>query len=201
MTLKRNHICSFLIILSVLTLSGCKFYGAPDVLKPGRAILAMEPKNAPENYRKGWRDGCETGLASMTNSFYRSFYKFKMDKDLRNDATYYRVWKDMVTFCRHYAYGIIRQGDDRMRLPEHLPSYWERFAGTHPPLEYGLGSLLGPATQGMLLEKYGKTEGTGFFEQGGVTDFSADEVWNGRVDGWGTGGVLDFAPAQQIVPY
>jgi len=163
-------------------ISGC--YNAPDPLKPMPWIFDQMPKDAPNNYKRGWRDGCESGLANMTNSVYRKFYTFRQDVSLREDATYYKVWKDLYTFCRHYAYGTLRQSDQRTRLPNNLTSFHSQFMGAEGIFDKGLLQLWGPGDPLLLFQKVGpiggdKYVGTGQSERevvGGLSglDYSGE---------------------------
>lgn len=186
-----------LTVLFLLTigLGGC--YNVPKSVKPMAWIFDQMPKNAPPMFKQGWIDGCTTGLAGMTSPYFRSFYHFTQDPKLRTDPTYYKVWKDTYTFCRHYAYGILREGDVRMALPNSKPPFMETFLGTHNFLENGILNLNAAGTSGMVAEHYGETAGTGFFEQGGVMDFSGDMGFNGNTQRL----ELDFRPKQAIIPY
>lgn len=75
------------------------------------------PHDGSPEYKQGWKDGCETGLSSMTNDYYRAFYQYRVDVNLVNNETYYRAWKDTFNYCRHYAYGTLKESDLRMKLP------------------------------------------------------------------------------------
>ncbi|MCD6034976.1 MAG: hypothetical protein K0R63_717 [Rickettsiales bacterium] len=111
-------------LMALLTLSAC----VPDpkepdsiikkALRPMPWIFNQMPKTAPEEYQRGWKEGCESGMASMTNDYYKTFYTFKQSPELITNETYYKAWKDVYTFCRHYSYGIIREADVRMRTPD-----------------------------------------------------------------------------------
>jgi hypothetical protein len=105
----------FIVIFMVLfMLSGC--YNNPDILKPMPWIFNHVPENAPSNYKRGWKDGCESGLATMTTSAYRAWYAFRQDNSLRENVTYYKSWKDSFDYCRQYAYGTLRESDQRSGL-------------------------------------------------------------------------------------
>lgn len=130
-------------------LSGC--YNSPDFMKPLSWLFKEQmPKDAPAVYKKAWRDGCETGLSSMTNTAYKTFYSFKMNKKLRSNPNYYKTWKDLYNFCRHYAYGIVRLGGDRSRRPNDRTAFLETFMGANGLLETGPFILLSGPMQSPL---------------------------------------------------
>ena len=103
------------IVLGLLLLSGCDTM--KTALRPMPWILDQYPKDAPEDYVAGWKDGCESGLASMTNDYYRAFYHFKSDTAQVKNSNYYIPWKDAYNYCRHYAYGPLREANLRQKLP------------------------------------------------------------------------------------
>lgn len=154
----------FAIFISLTLLAGC--YNAPDALKPMPWIFDMMPKDAPNKYKRGWRDGCESGLGNMTNSMYRKFYTFRQDKSLREDATYYKAWKDTYNFCRHYAYGTLRQSDMRTRLPNTQTTFQSTFMGAEGIFTNGMLQLWGPGDALLPLQKIGKVGGDGFLGTG-----------------------------------
>ncbi len=162
-------------------------------------MLDQVPKGAPANYKQGWVDGCQTGLASMTNSYYKTFWHFTQDAALRRDPLYYKTWVDTYNFCRHYSYGTLRQANVRMTLPEEPNPFTNNLFGTTGIFEAGILQNRGPATQGLLLEKWGQTGGDGFFESmGGELDYTEDMFWNGKqneIMEW------NFTPDHSIVPY
>lgn len=191
----------WVVFLVSILLSSC--HAAPDSIKPlWRQVAPQMPQNATENYKRGWKDGCRSGLGNMTNSWYRTFHRWTQDPVLIKDPTYYKAWKDTYTFCRHYAYGIMRQSNTRSRNQNAIQSFHERMLGGHNPLEYNLGNVQGPGKAGLLFGKWGETGGSGFFEDwGNVLDFRKDMVFNGKIDGFGSGWVWDFTPTDSIVPY
>lgn len=194
----------FISILLIFSMTAC--HAVPDSMKPGAWVFDQMPKDAPIAFKQGWIDGCKTGLASMTNDYYKSFYQYTQDASMRSDPLYYKAWKDTVTFCRHYIYGTLRQGNVRMRLAAEPNIFLDNlFGGQHGNIEGGgiftAGALHnhGPGTQGLLLENWGETAGQGFFESmGGELDYTGDMIWNGN-----SGGVMewDFRPTHSIVPY
>ena len=169
-----------LITFTILTLSGC--YHAPDFVKPMSWLLKQVPDDAPSAYKLGWLDGCETGMSSMTNTAYKTFYSFKQNKQLRANPDYYKVWKDTYTFCRHYAYGTIRQANVRMRLPNDRTDTLTSFMGTTNIFEAGLLQLWGPGDALKLLGNAGTVGGDlgSTFGMGDALDFSGDSVMNGQ---------------------
>lgn len=189
--LKKIVLC-----VALLALSSCH---APSSLKPGAWVFDQMPKEAPPEFKQAWIDGCKTGLSSMTNSFYKTFYQFTQDPVLRRDPLYYKVWKDTFTFCRHYIYGTLRQGNVRMTLPTAPNYFMDNLAGGDSIFTIGPLQNLGPGTWGLLLENWGETAGQPFFESmGGELDFTDDMIWNGKgasVLEW------DFRPTHSIVPY
>jgi hypothetical protein len=186
-----------LIVIIFTLLSGC--YHAPDVLKPMPWIFNMMPKDAPNTYKRGWKDGCESGMANMTNSFYRKFYTFRQEKSLRDDATYYKAWKDTYNFCRHYAYGTLRESDQRTRLPNAQTSFQNRYMGAEGILEKGLLHMWGPVDWLVPMGKVGhiggdRFVGTGQTEReviGGVStlDYSGETMIGNDDGGW----TLDYS--------
>lgn len=173
------------LLISVLVLSGC--YNVPDKLKPMSSIFNMVPKDAPNNYKIGWKDGCETGLASMTNSFYKKFYTFRQNQKLRTNSLYYKAWQDSFMWCKHYAYGTLRQSDQRYRLPNNIQSYHENFMGGEGILsDKGLLHLYGPGGTTLLpFQKIG--------DIGGNTDIPSlggGAAWSQYVGGQST---LDYS--------
>lgn len=113
--MKRIIILTFILIIAS-SVSACETLS--NALRPASWILDMYPKNASPMYKKAWVEGCESGLASMSNDYYKTFYTFKQDQSLLHDDTYYKVWKDTFTFCRHYQYGLIREANVRMHTPD-----------------------------------------------------------------------------------
>lgn len=103
-----------LLALMVLV-SGCE--GTKKALRPMPWLLEQYPKDAPKDYVDGWQAGCESGLASMTNDYFRTFYKFKSDPSRTTVSLYYKPWKDAYNYCRHYAYGPLRESNLRQKLP------------------------------------------------------------------------------------
>ena len=164
----------------ILTLCGC--YNAPDAVKPMSWLLDQVPKDAPEAYKQGWLDGCESGMSSMTNTAFKTFYSFKQNKQLRADPNYYKIWKDTYTFCRHYAYGTLRQANMRMRLPNEPNDFLTRFMGTNNIFESGLLQLWGPGDTLKIFTNGGDVGGDlgSDLGMGGVLDFSGDSVMNGK---------------------
>ena len=102
-------------IIVLMGLTGCA--ATKSALQPMSWVLEQYPKDAPPDYVEGWQHGCESGLAAMTNDFYRTFYKFKSDETQIKNPNYYKPWKDAYNYCRHYAYGPLREGGLRQKLP------------------------------------------------------------------------------------
>lgn len=163
----------FLLVIAILMLNGC--YSNSTRFKPASYIFKQMPKDAPINFQKAWKDGCESGMASMTNSVYARFYKFEQDPLLRKDPLYHKVWKDTYTFCRHYAYGGLRQIDGRRSL---LNKRWSVLLGSDGNIfEKGLLQMWGPGGTTMLLNNFGHMGGDPYINETGVLnamDFSAD---------------------------
>ena len=162
-------------------------------------VFSLVPENASDIYKKAWDDGCNSGLANMTNSAYSFSYKFRQDPELREDPTYYKVWRDTYTFCRHYAYGHIRQADGRRSLPNDLSSQLSRFVGQDNIFDKGfLGQ--GPGDAGYLFSNWGNMrDGLNIFPQGGVMDFSNEGLLTGHTQGMN--GIFDYRPKHAVVPY
>lgn len=157
-----------LFICAALSVSGCtrsKFYNIPDKLKPMPWIFNMAPQNVSAQFKAAWKDGCESGLSSMTNSYYRSNYKFRMDPALRKDPEYYKVWKDTYNFCRHYAYGRLRESDQRFRLQNRVPITLEK-VGAHTLLKQGPLNFWGTGWDGAPLENFGVIGGDPYVVDG-----------------------------------
>ena len=181
-----------LVLAIILLLSGC--YNAPDAVKPMSWLFDQMPKDAPNNYKRGWRDGCESGMANMTNSMFRKFYTFRQDVALREDATYYKVWKDTYTFCRHYVYGTIRESNQRTRLPNAQTSFQAYFMGAEGIFDKGILHFLGPPDAVVPFSKIGniggdKYIGVGQTERevvGGINslDYSGDTMIGNDNGGW-----------------
>jgi len=169
------------ILATIFLLSGC--YSAPHAVKPHGWLFKQVPQDAPNKYKLGWKDGCESGLSSMTNTAYKTFYSFKQDPVLRENPVYYKAWKDTYNFCRHYAYGTIRQADLRMKLPNQPNQFLTTFMGTHNILEHGLLQMWGPG--GGTLKFFKNFGGLGgnigdTIGMGGSIDFSDDMALNGK---------------------
>lgn len=169
------------ILITVFLLSGC--YSAPDPIKPMSWLFQQMPEDAPNKYKLGWKDGCESGLANMTSTTYKTFYSFKQNAELRRDPLYYKAWKDTYDFCRHYAYGTIRQADIRMKLPNEPSKFLTSFMGTENILEHGLLQMWGPGGGTLTpLKNFGQLGGDlgNPIGMGGATDFSDDAAMNGK---------------------
>ena len=178
----------FVVIISVFLLSGC--YNAPDAVKPGSWLLKQMPEDAPNDFKRGWKDGCESGMSGMTNTAYKTFYSFKQDPNLRSKPMYYKTWKDTYTFCRHYVYGIIRQGNQRMNLPNNRSAFMSTFMGAEGILETGMLNLWGPGAPIVPFKNVGNIGGSGGWVGGmGTLDFSDDYVLNGKRGGM----TMDFS--------
>ncbi len=191
------------VLCVVLTsLSGC--YRLPAAMKPAGFIFNQMPENAPENFKKGWVDGCTTGASTMTNSFYRWFYRFTVDKELMNDPVYYATWKDTSTFCRHYVYGLLREGDGRTRLPNNMPSVVDRFAGTKDFFNSGILHFWSvEGTNGMMIQNWGETAGNGnqTTDSAFTWDYSSTGAFTGHTQTFSNDSPLFFTPKHSIVPY
>jgi len=185
------------IFIGLFILAGC--YNNPDALKPMPWIFKQMPENAPNNYKRGWKDGCESGLATMTNSLYRKFYSFRQDSGLRSNATYYKSWKDSFDFCRGYAYGTLRESNQRMSLQPHKNGILGTYIGTGI-FEAGPLQVEGPGgTTLMPFEKIGPIGGDPYIGVGnserqvigGVStlDYSGDTMFGNMDGGW----TLDYS--------
>lgn len=196
-TFKRPLTLLHSCILILFLLSGC--YDAPDKLKPMPWIFGQMPKDAPNNYKRGWKDGCESGLGNMTNAMYKTFYTFKQDKKLREDATYYSTWKTSYNFCRHYAYGTIRQSDQRMVLPNKRSEFHEAFLGADGGI---LGNssalnLFGPGGDTLLsFQKVGHIGGDPWITALGYGDSAGGNDPNSSLGG--NGALIDFSDGYDL---
>jgi len=183
-----KQIIAILFISVIMT--GC--YNAPDAVKPMSWIFNQMPEDAPNAYKRAWKDGCESGLSSMTDTFYKTFYSFKQDAKLRENPTYYKTWIDIYTFCRHYAYGTIRQGDHRMNLPNAPSQFQQSFLGTEGILTTGALNMSGPGGVLMPFANFGSFGGNGSegFGMGGsgLLDYSGESA----ISGANTGMTMDF---------
>ncbi|MDB2415425.1 hypothetical protein N9W34_06610 [Rickettsiales bacterium] len=164
------------LLITLLALQGC--YSAPDTIKPSSWIFDMVPKDAPDNFKKGFVDGCKSGLANMTNSTYHAFYEFTQDPILRKDPVYYRTWKDTFTFCRHYAYGTIREADMRQRNANSRPKHLDYIAGGENMFETGVLNFWGLGKgHGSFFKHFGYV-GTDPTLKSIDLDFSGDNYFN-----------------------
>lgn len=172
-----------LILILCIFLGSCSLTNAPDALKPMPWLFKQMPDNAPNKYKEGWKHGCETGLSSMTNSYFKSFYQFRQNKQHLTNKTYYKAWKDSYDFCRHYAYGTIRQSDNRFRLQHQQPRFLATFMGTRNILDYGLLQMWGPGGTTLLpFKNFGSFGGNLGTEVGAGSslDFSDGYAFNGK---------------------
>lgn len=189
----KNIIVSLLILFSVV---GCK--AVPEEMKPMGWVFKQIPEDAPPIFKIAWKHGCSSGLSGMTNSLYRSNYEFIQDPELRKDPEYYKVWKDTFTFCRHYAYGLVRQSDIRMKNPNSFPEWLTSMFGAENIFDHGLLNMTGPGKSSLFLENWGTTGGDSSIEtMNGAIDYSG-ELFNGNPGGlnW------DFRPnGTSIAPY
>lgn len=155
-----NYMRKCFLLIFIIFLASCSLSDTPDILKPMPWLFKQVPENAPNKYKEGWKHGCESGLASMTNSYFKSFYKFRQNKKLITNKSYYKAWKDTYDFCRHYAYGTIRQADNRYRLPHQQPRFLATFMGTRNILDYGLLQMWGPGGNNLVpLKNFGHLGG------------------------------------------
>lgn len=114
-----NPMNKIAILLVILILAGCEtIVASTQVLKPMPWIFDQMPENGSEIYKQAWKDGCQSGLGGMSNDYYKTYYPFKQTHELLVNEVYYKTWKDTYTFCRHYAYGIIKEGSVRMTVPD-----------------------------------------------------------------------------------
>jgi hypothetical protein len=159
-------------------------FSVPDQFKPMPWIFKQVPQDASASVKKGWIDGCESGLASMTNSFYRSFYRFQQDPALRKDPDYYRTWKDVFTYCRHYAYGTLRQANARMALANSRSGVFNRIGGQQNWLDTGMLNMWGPGSEGQWFQNFGDIGGDPYLSPGlaNVLDFRGD-MYLGKPEG------------------
>lgn len=173
----------FILLLSLMVLSGC--YNAPNPVKPMSWLFKQMPEDAPNNYKRAWIDGCESGLSNMTNTMYKTFYSFKMDPVLRKNALYYKIWQDTYNFCRHYAYGTIRETNQRMNLSNRRPQFMEQFMGAEGIFEAGMLRMWGPGDAITPLGQFGDVSGDLGDSLGmqGTMDFTDDSVMNGKRGG------------------
>lgn len=106
------------LTLSLLTaaLVGCG-WKAPESIRPMNRIFEQMPTGGPAEYEQGWKDGCESGMTAHTNNFYQSFYVFKQDNSLLKNEYYYKAWQDSYSYCRLYAYMLLREANLRRSLP------------------------------------------------------------------------------------
>lgn len=190
-----------MVILVVGLTSAC--HSMPEVFRPGAWILDQGPKEGSAEFKQAWQDGCESGMASMSNTMYKMSYRFRQDAALRNNPVYYKTWKDTYTFCRHYLYGTLRQGNVRMVLPTKNNTFLNGF-GTVSIFESGPLNNLGPGGQGEFLQNFGVTGGDAqgpLESMGGVLDFSGDMLGGGNNMGLGMYEGWDFRPTNNLVPY
>lgn len=173
------------MLIAIFTLSGC--YNAPESVKPGSILFKQMPKDGPNDFKRGWRDGCESGLSSMTNTAFKTFYSFKQDPQLRKKPMYYKTWKDTYTFCRHYIYGTLRQGNQRMNLPNKPNSFLTSFMGAEGIFEVGILNMWGPGAPIVPFNSFGGVGGDKWLPMSiggmGTLDFSDDYVMNGKKGG------------------
>jgi hypothetical protein len=149
----------YAVLLFVMFLSACTTPAGKDgmivnAMKPMPWIFKQMPEHAPEEYKKGWKEGCESGLASMTNDYYKTFYTFKQDAGLIKNEIYYKAWKDTFNFCRHYAYGIVRESNTRMRTPDD-PDQFSPYGQGIDNMTFG-GGATGP--KGVFGSKVGNSD-------------------------------------------
>lgn len=197
----RFFLYSIVGCCALAVLPGCsrKLHNLPDKLKPLPWIFDMEPKGLSPQMSQAWKDGCESGLASMTNSYYRANYKFKMDPGLRKIPEYYKFWKDIYNFCRHYTYGRTREANMRFALPDQQSSTLTK-VGIHPVFERGLLNFWGPSGfAGVPLENFGYIEGQKWIGDGEHTNWDFSEPYYYATTG--LHGVLnwDLRPTQGFV--
>lgn len=193
-----------LIAIAVLMTSLSACFRIPNQMKPAGFVFNKMPEDAPESFKKGWTDGCQTGMSHMTNSFYRWFYRFTIDNELIQDPVYYTTWKDTATFCRHYAYGLLRESDSRTRLPNDNPSVVDRFVGTKDFFNSGILHFWSvEGTNSMMIQNWGVTAGNGSetTDSAFTWDYSGDGAFTGHTQTFSNDSPLFFTPKHSIVPY
>ncbi len=187
-----------IIFLAITVLSGC--YDAPDKLKPMPWIFNMMPKDAPNNYKRGWKDGCESGLGNMTNAMYKTFYTFKQDAKLREDSTYYTSWKTSYNFCRHYAYGTLRESNQRFNLQGVPNEFYSSFMGADGGMFSDSSALhmWGPVDWLLPFQKIGHIGGDPWIASGPGSGNKAGTFDPTSTLG-GNGALIDFSDGYEML--
>ena len=94
------------------------------------------------------------------------------------------VWKDTLTFCRHYVYGLLRESDQRFALGPKKKGLRGMALPNTSIFEKGLLNLWGPGQKsGLLLENYGFVGGnSNSYGLGGPSglDYSQDHALSGN---------------------
>lgn len=89
---------TLLLFLLAPALGGCYPWWA----KPYSLDLDDPPPGPPE-YQQGYKDGCESGFKAYSAHYNKVWWEFKQDPKLRNNITYYKVWKDAYAYCAAFA--------------------------------------------------------------------------------------------------
>jgi hypothetical protein len=99
-----------LLILLVITVSGCGKYFHNNFGWGKPANFDMTPPDGPPEYQQGFKDGCESGYSGYANSFNKMFYTWKQDPELAQNNVYYQMWKDAYTYCAVYGMMVDEHG-------------------------------------------------------------------------------------------
>jgi hypothetical protein len=114
----KLRILNHIIIISLLFISSCDL-SKDNIFAPNKKLFKMLP-NGPASFQQGFLDGCETGLATgFANDYYKSFYKYKKDVNMikQKNALYTRAWSASMIYCRHYAFGTLKEAGMPPKLP------------------------------------------------------------------------------------
>ena len=105
-------------ILIALILSSCDLT-KNNIFAPNKKLFKMVP-DGPDEFRQGFLDGCQTGMATgFANDYYKSFYKYTKDVEMikQKKLKYTRAWSAAMIYCRHYAFGTLKEADMTPKLP------------------------------------------------------------------------------------
>jgi len=169
-----------LLIIFLLDLSGCKWFGA--IGRPYLSFAGFKIPDGTPAFQQGFKDGCSTSLYSRGNVLYRNRYGYRYDPKMIGNPEYRFGHSRGYTWCFQQVvtgYGGPNSSFDKIIQPH---GYDDTFSAGNINSAWG-GFFATPAPNVINIENGGLDGVMTVFGSGANSAFGANPIWAGNSKG------------------
>lgn len=163
----------FLILLTVLSLSSCRWF--TDGGTPYTFMSKFKVPQGTPAFQQGYRDGCSFLFYARGNGYYRFMHKYKYDPKMNGNPEYRLGYKRGISFCFNFIVPGVKS-IDKYIIPYDNAILAKDYNDTGF-FEKGVDAFI-PQSEGGLDAVFGIWSG-----RGKSSVFGADPLWAGGSKG------------------